>query len=64
MLIRNKLVWLQKFAPLIRQLSDGSTDLKAVLAAKIPREQERVKNFRKNYGNKVVGDVTVDMVSL
>lgn len=57
----------QKIAPqvslILRQLSDASTDLKAVLAAKIPKEQERVKNFRKNYGNTKVGEVTVDMVS-
>lgn len=48
---------------ILRQLSDASTDLKAVLAAKIPKEQERVKNFRKNYGNQKVGEVTVDMVN-
>nr|CAH7743744.1 unnamed protein product [Callosobruchus chinensis] len=47
---------------ILRQLSDASTDLKAVLAAKIPKEQERVKNFRKNYGNTKVGEVTVDMM--
>lgn len=45
-----------------RNLSDASTDLKAILADKIPKEQERVKNFRKEYGSTVVGDVTVDMV--
>ncbi len=48
---------------LLRNLSDASTDLKSVLEKKIPAEQERVKTFRKEYGNKVVGDVTVDMVS-
>ncbi|XP_008468266.1 probable citrate synthase 2, mitochondrial [Diaphorina citri] len=42
--------------------TDASTDLKAVLAAKIPSEQERVKNFRKNYGSTKVGEVTVDMM--
>ncbi|KAK9869620.1 hypothetical protein WA026_003368 [Henosepilachna vigintioctopunctata] len=47
---------------ILRQLSDASTDLKAVLAAKIPKEQEKVKNFRKNYGNTKVGEVTVDMM--
>ena len=56
----------QKIVPqlqlLLRQLSDASTDLKAVLAAKIPKEQERVKNFRKQYGNTKVGEVTVDMM--
>lgn len=47
---------------LLRNLSDASTDLKAVLEKKIPAEQERVKAFRKEYGNKVVGEVTVDMM--
>lgn len=58
---------LQKVFPqlqlILRQLSDTSTDLKAVLAAKIPKEQERVKNFRKQYGDTKVGEVTVNMVS-
>jgi hypothetical protein len=47
----------------LRNLSD-STDLKAVLAKKIPEEQERVKNFRKAYGATKIGEVTVDMVSV
>lgn len=47
-----------------RQLSDASTDLKGILAAKIPKEQERVKNFRKQHGATKVGEVTVDMVRL
>lgn len=33
------------------------------MAAKIPKEQERVKNFRKTHGATKVGEVTVDMVS-
>lgn len=57
---------LQKILPAIatyvRNASD-STDLKAVLVEKIPKEQERVKNFRKAKGATKVGDVTVDMVS-
>lgn len=47
---------------LVRHFSDSSTDLKAILAEKIPKEQERVKTFRKEYGSKVVGEVTVDMM--
>lgn len=47
-----------------RNLTDASADLKGTLAAKITKEQERVKDFRKNYGNTKVGEVTVDMVSL
>ena len=47
----------------IRGLSDASTDLKKVLSAKIPKEQERIKAFRKQHGATKVGEVTVDMVS-
>lgn len=32
------------------------------MAEKIPKEQERVKAFRKECGNVKVGEVTVDMV--
>lgn len=49
-------------ATCVRNASD-STDLKAVLNEKVPKEQERVKNFRKQHGNTKVGEVTVDMVS-
>nr|CAD7568797.1 unnamed protein product [Timema californicum] len=42
--------------------ADTSTDLKAVLAKKIPAEQERVKAFRKQYGSSKVGEVTIDMM--
>jgi citrate synthase len=54
---------LPALAVVLRNLSD-TTDLKAVLAKKIPEEQERVKNFRKTYGSTKVGEVTVDMVSV
>lgn len=46
-----------------RRNASTSTDLRAVLEEKIPKEQERVKQFRKEYGNTKVGEVTVDMVS-
>jgi citrate synthase len=46
----------------VRFISAESTDLKSILAEKIPKEQERVKNFRKQYGATKVGDVTVDMM--
>lgn len=49
------------FSSMVRNLSD-STDLKAILTEKIPKEQERVKGFRKEFGSKVVGEVTVDMM--
>ncbi|XP_055694875.1 probable citrate synthase 1, mitochondrial [Lutzomyia longipalpis] len=56
----------QKFVPAIltcvRNISADNTDLKAILSEKIPREQERVKNFRKQYGATKMGEVTVDMM--
>lgn len=55
---------MQKFWPVIaRSVSSDSTDLKAILADAVPKEQERVKNFRKAHGATKVGEVTVDMVS-
>ncbi|KAL9692687.1 hypothetical protein quinque_015914 [Culex quinquefasciatus] len=48
-------------ATYVRNASD-STDLKAILNEKVPKEQERVKNFRKQHGNTKVGEVTVDMM--
>lgn len=65
-MIKKKHFLLQKLsAPIIvRQLSDASTDLKKVLADKIPKEQERIKEFRKNHGGDKVGEVTVDMVNI
>lgn len=46
----------------IRSMSNAFTDLKKILAEKIPKEQERVAAFRKKYGTTKVGDVTVNMV--
>ena len=43
-----------------RYASSGS--LKEVFAAKIPENQEKVKKLRKDYGSKVVGEVTLDQV--
>lgn len=51
-------------ATAIRHLSAESTDLKAVLEKIIPREQQRVKEFRKSHGATKVGEVTVDMVCI
>lgn len=39
------------------------TDLKDILANKIPYEQERVKKFRKECGDVKIGEITVDMVT-
>lgn len=47
----------------VRNISSDSTDLKGIMADKIPKEQERIKNFRKAHGATKVGEVTVDMVS-
>jgi len=38
-----------------------STDLRSVVAEKIPAQQERLKEIKKTHGNKVIGDVTVNM---
>lgn len=45
---------------IIRTFSDH-TDLKDVLANKVPYEQERVKKFRKEQGHVKIGEITVDM---
>lgn len=50
------------FQVFFRQLSAAPTDLKAALAAKIPKEQERIKNFRKKYGETKIGEVTINMI--
>ena len=41
-----------------------STNLKDVLAQKIPIEQENVKKFLREHGTTKIGDVTVEMVLL
>lgn len=46
----------------MRQFTDASTDLKKVLTDRIPKEQQRVKAFRKDHGSTKIGEVTVDMV--
>lgn len=42
--------------------SGSSDSLRDVLAAKIPAEQERVKNFRKQHGALKMGETTIDMM--
>ncbi|XP_046803375.1 probable citrate synthase, mitochondrial [Lucilia cuprina] len=49
-------------AQYVRFISADSS-LRDVLASKIPAEQERVKNFRKQYGSHKMGETTIDMVS-
>lgn len=46
----------------VRYISADNSELKSVMAEIIPKEQERVKNFRKQYGATKVGEVTVDMM--
>lgn len=45
-----------------RLASTEATDLRKVMAEKIPEFQEEVKAFRKNHGNKVIGEITVDQL--
>jgi citrate synthase len=45
-----------------RFASSDSTNLKEVLQQLIPKHQEEVLQFRKEYGNAKVGEVTVDMM--
>ncbi|XP_023232991.1 probable citrate synthase 2, mitochondrial, partial [Centruroides sculpturatus] len=45
-----------------RNISD-STDLKGILANKIIEHQKRVKKFREEYGDKVIGEITVSQVN-
>jgi citrate synthase len=47
----------------VRGISNDSSDLKGIMASKIVKEQERVKNFRKAHGATKVGEVNIDMVS-
>lgn len=63
----NQLVSSQICVPLVATInrcnySTENTDLKAVVAAKIPVMQERVKSFRKKHGETKVGEITVDMM--
>lgn len=44
--------------------SDYSTNLKEVLAKKIPTHNKKVVEFRKAYGGTVIQEITVDMVKL
>ncbi|GLV35020.1 knockdown [Carabus blaptoides fortunei] len=46
----------------VRQMSTGSTDLKGLLASKITKKQEKIKKFRKEYGDKVIGEITINMM--
>ncbi|KAL0277176.1 UNVERIFIED_CONTAM: hypothetical protein PYX00_004542 [Menopon gallinae] len=62
-----KLIEVQQVLPAVTvslrtKTTETSTNLKEVLAKKIPIEQERVKNFRKEFGGTKVGDVTIDMM--
>ena len=43
-------------------LFDSSQSLKDTFADKLPSEIEKIKKLRKEYGSKVVGEVTLDQV--
>ena len=49
-------------SPSLLYTSDPIQSLKEVFAAKVPGEIEKVKKLRKDYGSKVVGEVTLDQV--
>jgi len=54
--------WTKKLAQSIWQgVRYASTDLRSVVADKIPAQQERLKMIKKDHGDKVLGDVTVGM---
>ncbi|KAL4717585.1 hypothetical protein ACJJTC_000734 [Scirpophaga incertulas] len=46
----------------LRGLSAEQTNLKSILQEKIPKEQEKIREFRKKHGATKVGEVTVDMM--
>ena len=48
-------------AVLVQGARQASTDLRSVLAEKIPEQQERLKLLKKNHGEKKLGEVTVGM---
>lgn len=54
-----------RFLPLavVRHESSYQSDLKSILSDLMPQKQAEVKEFRSQYGSKVMGEVTVDMVS-
>jgi len=45
-----------------RSISAESTNLRDILTDIVPKEQTKVKEFRKAYGSTVVGEVTIDMM--
>ena len=47
-----------------RHESSYQSDLKAILTDLVPHTQAEVKEFRSQHGSKVMGEVTVDMVSV
>ncbi|KAL3832326.1 hypothetical protein ACJMK2_023979 [Sinanodonta woodiana] len=60
-LVQNNRAFCPAVAVGYRQKST-STNLKDVLANEIPVKQKEVAEFRKNFGNKSVGEVTVDQM--
>lgn len=63
----SQFIYLQKVCPLAAvtsraHYSTENTDLRDVMAQKVPIVQEDVKAFRQKYGKTKVGEITVDMV--
>ena len=48
----------------VRHECTYQSDLKTILADLVPQKQAEVKEFRSQHGSNVVGEVTVDMVSM
>ncbi|XP_068625786.1 probable citrate synthase 1, mitochondrial [Battus philenor] len=61
-----KLVELRRICPkptvVLRNFSAEQTNLKIILQEKIPKEQAKIREFRKQHGASKIGEVTVDMV--
>lgn len=48
----------------VRHESSYQSDLKSILTDLVPKKQAEVKEFRGQHGSKVMGEVTIDMVSV
>lgn len=61
---RRAILQTKTFVPAVCGVRNVSeiTNLKDVLAEQIPKEQESIKAFRKEYGSKVIGEIQVDQL--
>ena len=59
---QQNLEWTNRLAQTLWQgVRYSSTDLRSVVAEKIPAQQERLKQIKKSHADKVLGEVTVGM---